>query len=39
MALKIGDTAPDFAAETSNGTVRFQDWIGDAQVVPSSHAC
>jgi hypothetical protein len=28
MALQIGDTAPDFEAETTEGTIRFHDWIG-----------
>jgi hypothetical protein len=33
MALQIGDTAPDFEAETTEGTVRFHDWIGDSWAV------
>ena len=37
MALKIGDTAPDFEAETSEGTIRFHDWIGDSWAVLFSH--
>ena len=28
MALQIGDTAPDFEAETTEGRIRFHDWIG-----------
>ena len=30
MALQIGDTAPDFEAETTEGPIRFHDWIGDS---------
>jgi alkyl hydroperoxide reductase subunit AhpC len=37
MALKIGDTAPDFEAETSEGKIRFHDWIGDSWAVLFSH--
>jgi thioredoxin-dependent peroxiredoxin len=37
MALKIGDTAPDFEAETTEGRVRFHDWIGDSWAVLFSH--
>ena len=37
MALKIGDTAPDFEAETTEGRIRFHDWIGDSWVVLFSH--
>ena len=37
MALQIGDTAPDFEAETTEGTVRFHDWIGDSWEVLFSH--
>src|SRR6516225_6724348 len=29
MALAINDTAPDFEAETTEGKIRFHDWIGD----------
>jgi thioredoxin-dependent peroxiredoxin len=35
--LRIGDTAPDFEAETSEGPVRFHDWIGDSWAVLFSH--
>ena len=37
MALAIGDIAPDFEAETTEGKVRFHDWIGDSWVVLFSH--
>ena len=37
MALTIGDTAPDFTAETTEGTISFHDWIGDSWAVMFSH--
>jgi alkyl hydroperoxide reductase subunit AhpC len=37
LALTIGDTAPDFEAETSEGPIRFHDWAGDSWVVLFSH--
>jgi thioredoxin-dependent peroxiredoxin len=37
MALAIGDTAPDFEAETTEGKIRFHDWIGNNWVVLFSH--
>ena len=37
MALHIGDTAPDFTAETTEGTVKFHEWIGDGWAVLFSH--
>ncbi|MDP9284225.1 MAG: peroxiredoxin [Actinomycetota bacterium] len=37
MALQIGDTAPDFEAETTEGRIRFHDWIGDSWAVMFSH--
>ena len=37
MALQLGDIAPDFEAETTEGRIRFHDWLGDSWVVLFSH--
>jgi alkyl hydroperoxide reductase subunit AhpC len=37
MALQLGDTAPDFEAETTEGPIHFHDWAGDSWVVLFSH--
>jgi len=37
MTIRLGDTAPDFEADTTEGRIRFHDWIGDSWVVLFSH--
>ena len=37
MALKLGDTAPDFEANTTEGSIRFHEWLGDSWGVLFSH--
>ncbi len=37
MSLRLGDVAPDFEAETTEGRIKFHDWIGDSWCVLFSH--
>jgi alkyl hydroperoxide reductase subunit AhpC len=37
MSIRLGDTAPDFRAETTEGPIQFHDWVGDSWAVLFSH--
>jgi alkyl hydroperoxide reductase subunit AhpC len=37
MSLQLGDIAPDFSAETTEGTITFHEWLGDSWGVLFSH--
>ena len=37
MALRLGDIAPDFSAETTHGKINSHDWLGDSWGILFSH--